>query len=47
VRPALERANAAAEAREVMLGVLRKANEDPAAFLVHSPYVIHQLRPAG
>ena len=27
-----------------MTAVLRAANEDPAAFLVHSPYVVHELR---
>jgi hypothetical protein len=24
--------------------VLHEANEDPGAFLIHSPYVIHELR---
>jgi hypothetical protein len=27
-----------------MLAVLREANEDPGGFLVHSPYVVHELR---
>jgi hypothetical protein len=27
-----------------MTEVLRKANEDPDGFLVHSPYVVHELR---
>lgn len=47
VRPVLERATADAEARGAMLDVLREANEDPGAFLVHSPYVVHELRAAG
>lgn len=45
MRPVLERANAAAEAKAAMTAVLRGANEDPDAFLVHSPYVMHELRP--
>jgi SAM-dependent methyltransferase len=44
VRPALERAGADAEVRGAMIAVLREANEDPGAFLVHSPYVVHELR---
>ena len=43
----LEHAGADAEARGAMLDVLREANEDPGAFLVHSPYVVHELRAAG
>ena len=40
----LERAGtAAAEARAAMVAVLREANEDPERFLVHSPYVVHEL----
>ena len=27
-----------------MIDVLREANEDPGGFLVHSPYVVHELR---
>ncbi len=27
-----------------MTSVLRDANEDPSGFLVHSPYVVHELR---
>lgn len=46
VRPVLERAGADAEARGAMLDVLRKANADPGAFLVHSPYVVHELSAA-
>ena len=42
-QPALDRAGAIAEAREAMVAILRHANEDPTAFLVHSPYVIHEL----
>ncbi len=34
----------ATEVREAMTAVLRAANEDTAAFLVHSPYVVHALR---
>jgi hypothetical protein len=44
VRPVLEQAGADAEARGAMLAVLHEANEDPGAFLVHSPYVVHELR---
>ena len=40
----LEHAGVDAEARGVMLDVMREANEDPGAFLVHSPYVVHELR---
>ncbi|WP_211340065.1 class I SAM-dependent methyltransferase [Solirubrobacter pauli] len=47
MRPALERAGTADEARAAMLAVLREANESPTAFLVHSPYVIHRLRRVG
>jgi SAM-dependent methyltransferase len=44
VAPVLEQAGADAEAREAMVAVLREANEDPSGFLVHSPYVVHELR---
>jgi len=44
VAPLLEKAGADGEARGAMLDVLRQANEDPGAFLVHSPYVVHELR---
>jgi len=37
MRPALDRAGVAEEAREAMVGVLRDANEDRFGFLVHSP----------
>jgi SAM-dependent methyltransferase len=43
VRPVLEQAGAEIEARDAMTAVLREANEDPDAFLVHSPYVVHEL----
>jgi SAM-dependent methyltransferase len=43
VRPAVERAAARAELRAEMTAVVSGANEDPAAFLVHSPYVVHVL----
>ena len=46
MRPALERGGAAEEAREVMVDLLRQANESKSAFLVHSPYVVHELRRA-
>jgi len=32
------------EVQQAMTAVLRAANEDTAAFLVHSPYVVHELR---
>ena len=44
VRPVLERAGAAAEAQAAMITVIREANEEPDGFLVHSPYVVHELR---
>ena len=44
VQEALDRAGADAEARGAMTDVLREANEDPAGLLVHSPYVVHELR---
>jgi SAM-dependent methyltransferase len=47
VAPVLERAGADAEARGAMLAVQREANEDPGGFLVHSPYVVHELRAEG
>ncbi len=43
-RPAVDRAGAGAELREAMTAALREGNEDPAGFLVHSPYVVHELR---
>lgn len=44
--PVIERAGVGDEVREAMTTVLRKANEDPDGFLVHSPYVVHELRAA-
>lgn len=45
IRPVLQRAAAEAETQAAMTAVLREANEDPDGFLVHSPYVVHELRP--
>jgi len=42
--PALERAGVAAEAQDAMVRTLRDVNEDPSGFLLHSPYVVHELR---
>jgi ubiquinone/menaquinone biosynthesis C-methylase UbiE len=42
-RPGIERAGVADEVQAAMIAVLREANEDPDAFLVHSPYVVHDL----
>jgi SAM-dependent methyltransferase len=44
VRPVLRQAGAELEAQEAMLAILRNANEDPDGFLIHSPYVVHELR---
>jgi SAM-dependent methyltransferase len=44
MRPVLEQATVDAEARGAMITVMREANEDPGGFLVHSPYVVHELR---
>ncbi len=41
--PLIEGAGAGDELREAVMGVLTEANEDPAGFLVHSPYVTHEL----
>jgi SAM-dependent methyltransferase len=43
-RPVAEQADVEDEIRDAMTAVLRKANEDPGGFLVHSPYVVHELR---
>jgi hypothetical protein len=43
-RPMIERLGVAAEVQTAMTTVLAEANEDPSAFLVHSPYVVHELR---
>jgi SAM-dependent methyltransferase len=45
MRSTVLRAGAEAEVREAMTSVLREANEDHSGFLVHSPYVVHELRP--
>jgi len=45
--PAIERAGVAGEIRDTMVGILRDANEDGSGFLVHSPYVVHELRRAA
>jgi SAM-dependent methyltransferase len=43
VRPVLQQAHVEIEVQEAMTAVLRDANQDPDAFLVYSPYVIHEL----
>jgi len=43
-RPAVERAGVGDELRDAVTAVLRDGNEDPGGFLVHSPYVVHELR---
>jgi SAM-dependent methyltransferase len=43
VRPLIERAGVGTDVQEAMTAVLREANEDPESFLVHSPYVVHEL----
>ncbi len=45
-RPLVARAGIADELREAMTAVLRAGNEEPDAFLVHNPYVVHELRVA-
>jgi len=42
-RPLIERAGVEQETQAAMIAVLRDANEDPDEFLVHSPYVVHDL----
>lgn len=44
--PVIREAGAEDEVREAQLAVLGAANEDPGAFLVHSPYVLHRLSAA-
>jgi len=44
VRPVVEHAGVADEIRHAMTAELREANENPNGFLVHSPYVVHELR---
>lgn len=45
--PMLERAGMADALRDELVKTLADANEDPQGLLLHSPYVIHELRPAG
>ena len=47
MQPALDRAGLADEADSAMLGVLHDAYADDSAFLIHSPYVVHELGRAG
>jgi SAM-dependent methyltransferase len=42
-RPAIEGADVGDEVQAAMTAVLGEANEDPEGFLVHSPYVVHDL----
>lgn len=42
--PALQAAGSGQATRDAMVRVVADANEDPSAFLIHSPYVIHELR---
>ncbi len=44
MKPMLDRSGVAADTRAAMARVLQEANEDPSAFLVPGPYVIHELR---
>jgi SAM-dependent methyltransferase len=44
VRPVIQQAGVGRDMQEAMTAVLRDANEDPTGFLVHSPYVVHELR---
>lgn len=41
--PMLAQAGAAEETREAMVAAISAENEDPDGFLIHSPYVIHEL----
>jgi len=45
-RPLLEGTDAGAQVAHSVFEILSEANEDPDAFLVHSPYVVHELRRA-
>lgn len=47
VRPVLQRAGVEAEATQAMTAVLHAANETSGALLLHSPYVVHVLRPTA
>jgi SAM-dependent methyltransferase len=44
MRPLVERAGVDDEIRAATTSVLHEGNEDPNGFLVHSPYVVHDLR---
>jgi SAM-dependent methyltransferase len=44
-QPALTAAGAVEEMAEAQLAIMRAANQDPDGFLIHSPYVVHRLRP--
>ena len=46
VRPIIQQAGVGSEVEQAMTAVLRDANEDPGGFLIHTPYVVHQLRAA-
>jgi hypothetical protein len=43
-RQSVQQPEVETEVQQAMTAVLRAANEDAAAFLVHSPYVVHGLR---
>ena len=45
MRSTVVQAGVEVKVREAMTAVLREANEDHDSFLVHSPYVVHELRP--
>jgi SAM-dependent methyltransferase len=47
ILPMIRQAGAEDELRDAQLTVLGTANEDPDAFLVHSPYVVHRLSAAA
>ena len=47
VEPAVTAAGIGEEVRDAQLSVLRAANEAPDGFLIHSPYVVHELRPTA
>jgi SAM-dependent methyltransferase len=46
-RPILEHAGAVDRLRARMIAALEPADEDPDGLLLHSPYVVHELRPRG
>jgi hypothetical protein len=47
VEPALAAAGANEEHSQARLAIMRAANEDPDGFLIHTPYVVHELRPTA